>query len=305
MTIVLDDEAIRTQLAAEDATRWMGEAIDAHHRGDLVAPPRVHADLGDGRLVFTTGHLRRSWFGYRSYDSFPTDAGDQVVVVHDGRSGAARAVAIGTELGRRRVGAIGAVAAEVLASRSATVAAIIGTGFQASTQLWGLTSVRRLRDVRVFSRDPARREGFAAAAKATYGISARAVRSAREAVTDAEIVVLATSSSTPVIDASWLARCAYVTTLGPKQEGRAEFGLDLPGAAAILVTDSIAQIDAYTPPNLLVGTRYHDGLVSLGAIRCGDAALPSPGSISVFFSVGLAGTEVYLLDRLASSRLAS
>lgn len=299
--IVLDDEDIRTELDAADATRWMGDAIDAHYRGDLVAPPRVYTDLEDGRLVFTTGHLRRSWFGYRSYDSFPTDAGDQVVVVHDGRSGSVRAVAIGNELGRRRVGAIGAVAADALASPSASVAAVIGTGFQASTQLWGLTSVRRLSNVRVFSRDPARREAFAVAAESRYGITCSPVPSARKAVTDAEIIVLATNSSAPVVDASWLTSGAYVTTLGPKQQGRAEFGLDLPAAAAIIVTDSIDQLDAYDPPSVLVGTPFRDRLVSLGAIRSGEVVLPAVSGIRVFFSVGLAGTEVYLLDRLASS----
>ena len=83
----------------------MGEAIDANNRGDLVAPPRVHADLGDGRIVFTTGRLRGSWFGYRSYDTFPTEPGSQLVAVHDESSGEMRAIAIGNELGPRRTGA--------------------------------------------------------------------------------------------------------------------------------------------------------------------------------------------------------
>ena len=95
VALVLDDEDIRSQLCARDAVRWMGEAIDAHHRGDLVAPARVHADLGDGRLVFTTGRLRGSWFDYRSYDTFPAGPGSQVVVVHDEASGTARAIAVG------------------------------------------------------------------------------------------------------------------------------------------------------------------------------------------------------------------
>ena len=150
VALVLDDEDIRSQLCARDAVRWMGEAIDAHHRGDLVAPARVHADLGDGRLVFTTGRLRGSWFDYRSYDTFPAGPGSQVVVVHDEASGTARAIAVGNELGPRRVGAIGAAAADVLASPEAAVAAIIGTGTQAVTQLWALPAVRDLGEVRVF-----------------------------------------------------------------------------------------------------------------------------------------------------------
>jgi len=148
MTVILYDDDIRSRLDARDAVRWMGEAIDANYCGDLVAPPRVHADLGDGRIVFTTGRLRGSWFGYRSYDTFPTEPGSQLVAVHDESSGEMRDIAIGNELGPRRTGAIGEVAAEALASPTATIAALIGTGTQALTQLWALSTVRDLTQVR-------------------------------------------------------------------------------------------------------------------------------------------------------------
>lgn len=301
VTSIFDDDDIRSRLDARDAVRWMGEAIDAHHRGDLVAPPRAHADLGDGRITFTTGRLRGSWFGYRSYDTFPAEPGSQVVVVHDEGSGLVRAIAIGNELGPRRVGAIGAVAADALAPPAAHLAAIIGTGTQAQAQLWALPVVRRLSEVRVYSRDAARREAFAQLARRLTSVPCRAVPTARDAVTGAQIVILATSSPTPVIDTGWLEPGSYVSTLGPKQRGRAEFGPDLAAVATVVVTDSLAQLDAYDPPNVLVGTPHHERLVSLGALRAGQAARPGPGDIRVFFSVGLAGTEAFLLDRLATS----
>ena len=60
-------------------------------------------------------------------------------------------------------------------------------------------------------------------------------------------------------------------------------------------------MDAYDPPNVLVGTPHHEPVASLGALRAGDVARPGPGSITLFCSVGLAGTEAFLLDRLATS----
>lgn len=296
--LLLTDADIRAGLTAADAVRWMGEAIDAEHRGDLLAPPRAHADLGDGRLVFTAGRLRGSWFGYRSYDSLPSEPGEQVVVVHDERSGLVRAVAVGNELGPRRVGAIGAVAADALAAPDAKVAAIIGTGTQAAMQVWGLLAVRDLSEFRVYSRDPGRRAEFAERVQAEHGVACRAAGDAASAVHGADIVVLATSSGTPVIDVSWLGRATYVATLGPKQVGRAEFDVALPAGAGLIVTDSLAQIDAYDPPNILAGTEHRDRLVSLGAFRAGQSRTDGR---RVFFSVGLAGTEAFLLDRLAVS----
>lgn len=299
VTAVFRDADIVGGLDAAAAVRWMGEAVDAHHRGELIAPPRAYAELGDGRLVFTTGRLRGSWFGYRSYDTFPAHPGAQVVVVHDESSGQVRAVAIGNELGPRRTGAIGAVAAGALAPADARTVAVIGSGVQAYTQVWALRAVRRVAEVRVYSRDPARRAAFAERIQPFVAGACLPVADARAAVTGAEIVILATSSPAPVIDAAWIGPGSYVATLGPKQHGQAEFGLDLPAAAALLVTDSTAQIAAYDPPNILAGTPHQQRLVSLGAIRSGEVPQAAGGGITVFFSVGLAGTEAFLLDRLA------
>ena len=54
--------------------------------------------------MFTTGRLRGSWFGYRSYDTVSDGPGTQLVVVHDDASGEIRAIAVGNELGPRRTG---------------------------------------------------------------------------------------------------------------------------------------------------------------------------------------------------------
>jgi ornithine cyclodeaminase len=302
VAVIFDDDDIRADLSAVQAVDWMKEAIDAHHRGELLTPPRAHARLGDGRLVFTAGRLRGSWFGYRSYDTFPTDPGAQLVAVHDETSGQVGALAIGNELGPRRVGAIGAVAADALAPTEAGVVAVIGTGTQARSQLWALAAVRQLRELRVYSRTAARREAFAAELPPTLATTCRPAPDARTAVEGAEIVILATSSPIPVIKAAWLDPGTYVTTLGPKQRGRAEFGLDLPAAADLLVTDSAAQIDAYDPPNVLVDTPHHERLVSLGAVRAGNIPATGVHGITVFFSVGLAGAEAFLLHRLAIQR---
>lgn len=301
MVFILSDDEVRSRLTATDAVRWMGEAIDAHHRGDLVAPPRTQAELGEGRVVFTAGHLRGAWFGYRSYATLPSPAGDQLVVVHDEGTGAVRAIAVGREIGPRRTGAIGAVAADALAPPTATVAAIIGAGAQALTQLWALSAIRNLNEVRIFSRDRVRRDAFVAEAETLTTVPCRSASSAQSAVDGADIVILATTSTSPVIETAWLAAGAYVSSLGPKQLGLAEFDADLVAQAAMIVTDSLAQVDAYGPPSVLATTPQRERLASLGAVRAGEVARPDSERITLFLSVGLAGTEVYLLDRLTAS----
>ncbi len=301
---VLTDVEVRRLLTPHLAVTWMREALVAEHRGELRSPPRVHTDLDGGRLVFTTGALAGEWFGYRSYDSFDVEPGEQVVVVHQASDGRIRGIALGNELGPRRVGAIGGVAADTLARSDCRSLALIGTGTQAWAQLCAIAAVRRLAEVRVYSRDEDRRQAFAHRARAELSLGAHAARNAQEAVDGADMVVLATNSTTPVIDPAWLAPRVYVTTLGPKQVGCAEFGPELVAVADLAVTDSVAQISAYDPPNILVGTPQEHRLTSLGAILAGQAPGRSSEDQRVLFcSVGLAGTEAYLLNRLISRRL--
>ena len=300
MTRIFFDDEIRAHLSVHDAIRWMGEAIDEHHESRMESPARVAIDLAGPQLILTTGRLKGSWYGYRAYGFATGPSAEQVVVVHDETSGVVRAVSVGNELGPRRTGAIGGVAADTLASPRATTMAIIGTGPQALTQLWAISAVRPLQDVKVFSRDEVRREAFVQRAASVSSSPCRSVSSAREALRGADIVVLATTSLTPVIDTHWLEPNAYVTTLGPKQCGRSEFAADLTTAAIAIVTDSLAQIDAYDPPSVLIETSQRARVTTLGRMRA-DQVEPLKQGITLFFSVGLAGTEVYLLDQLAKS----
>lgn len=113
----------------------MAEALVAAHRGELLAPPRVAAPLGERRLTFTCGARPGHWYGFRSYTAPGADGDDQVVVVQD-EDGLVRGVATGAALGPRRVGGIGAVALDALHPGPARRIAVVGTGTQAWHQLW-------------------------------------------------------------------------------------------------------------------------------------------------------------------------
>ena len=79
-----------------------------------------------------------------------------------------------------------------------------------------------------------------------------------------------------------------------------EFGPRRTGAIGAVAADSLDQIGAYHPSNVLAGTPHRQRLVSLGAVRAGEVPPPGADQISLFFSVGLAGTEAFLLNRLAA-----
>jgi ornithine cyclodeaminase/alanine dehydrogenase-like protein (mu-crystallin family) len=309
--IVLTDEDVRARLRPADAVAAVREALAGQREGRLFAPARLRADLGAGSMVVTAGRLAGTGYGFRAYDTF--GAGEQLTVVWDDDGTLVGAVA-GSFLGAARTGAIGAVAVDLLAAPAAASLGVVGTGRQAYAQLWAIRAVRALREVRVYGRDAGRRAGFADRCRAELGLPAVAAASAEEAVSGAEIVLLATDSPTPVIEAGWVRPDAHVTTLGPKTVGRHECPVELAARADTLVTDSLAQVDAYPEPFFLDGSGHLERLTALADVLAdgsvtgsvtgpatGLATGPATGRMTMFCSVGLAGTEVAVAARLLRS----
>ena len=271
--------------------------VDAY-RGSLTGGARVSAPAGDGELVFTVGGYDAGVgpAGFRVYGTGPQPV-EQATLVW---SNARRLVAVvtGAELGARRTGAIGGVAVDVLARADAQVVGVVGSGVQAWTQLWAIQAVRQLRDVRVFSLHSDRREAFAARAREELELPATAVATAQEAVTAADIVLLATRSATPVIDAGWVNPGTHVSTIGPKFRSSHECPAEIADQAEVAASDSPEQVDAYAEPCFTDRPLAH-----LGAIATGEAPGRVDGDdLTFYLSTGLAGSEVAIAARLLRSR---
>lgn len=278
------------------------DAIVAHDRGELEAPARARVDLpllGDARLLFTVGGTR-SAVGYRVYANGRDLAIQQVTIVHDRQSGELLGLIQGYEFGARRTAAIGAVAVDALARADAASVGLVGTGMQAMAQLWAISAVRKLDEIRVYSRDQARREAFAARGRNELGLDCRGAADARTAVEGADIVILSTTSATPVIETEWIQAGAHVTTMGPKTVDEHEAPASLAERASVIVTDSYAQLTGYGRPSwLTLAAGQLERVQTLGALITGRAAGRQAASdITLFCSVGLAGSEVVLGERL-------
>ena len=132
---------------------------------------------------------------------------------------------------RMRVAGTSGIAAKYLARSDAREVALIGTGWQAGGQALAICTVRPIRRIRCYSPDRERRERFAAAWQDRLGIEVIAVPEPREAVSGADVVVLATNSLQPVFAADWLAPGMHVSSLS-----RLELDASVAGAADIVIT---------------------------------------------------------------------
>jgi alanine dehydrogenase len=292
---LLFDSDVRSRLDAIEAVRAARRALVDAYKGVLSAPPRLHAEVGERGLMFTAGGYVDGPVGFRVYGLWPGDS-DQAVLVWDGNGRLAGCV-VGAEIGARRTGALGGAAVDALARTNAASLGIVGSGVQAWTQLWAISAVRRLAGVRVFSPTRENRDAFARRAEAELGLSTTVCDSAEEAVADTDLVVLATRSARPVIEADWIRPGTHVNTVGPKLALVHETPPELAESATAVVTDSPEQAAAY-------GERFFTprALTHLGGVIAGE--LPgrlSDGDVTLYCSTGLAGSEVVLAETLLAS----
>jgi ornithine cyclodeaminase/alanine dehydrogenase-like protein (mu-crystallin family) len=274
------------------------EAVRAHiladFQGQTVSPPRHVAEFGDGGLVFTVGG-NANVAGFRAYETFSNRAlekEDQLVAVWDRASRRLSGVAIGDRLGALRTGALGGVAIDRIAPKKVRRLAVIGAGLQAETQMIAACALRSFDEISVFSRAKENCEAFAARMELLLKRDVRPRGSAELAVRGADVVILATNSSKPVIDAGWLKPGAHVNTLGPKKKSGHELPLDIAVRAALVASDSPQQIAAMGAEHMLHGHPASSRILHLGDPKILEER--GQGS-SLFLSAGLAGTEVAAL----------
>jgi ornithine cyclodeaminase len=300
MPTILRDEDLARTIDMASAIDAVEPAFRARTAGTFVAPPRHHVAFpGHGDLVFTIGGTvgEGAVAGFRVYETFDGDSPQrsQIVAVWDARSGALQGLVLDDRLGELRAGAIGGVAIRHMASSAAETVAVIGSGAQARTQLEAAAAVRRLRLVKVYSRSAENRLAFATEMSRHLRLAVTPVPTAPEATEGADIVICATTSPVPVIDATWLKPNAHVNTVGPKTRTRHELGPEVAERAAVIATDSLEQSRAYRDPFFLHGSPAMARMIDLSELVSGRVvARPVGDALTLFCSVGLAGTEVLI-----------
>ena len=218
------------------------------------------------------------------------------VLLGDAVTGELVAILDGTALTALRTGAAGGVAARELSRADSSRAALFGAGAQARAQLLALAAVRPIREVRVVTRDPLHAALLRAWAAQEGALSGVAIRpcAPKDAVADADVVVTATTSRTPVFHGAWLAAGVHVTAVGSFTPEMRELD-DETLRGARLVVDQRA--GALAEAGELQGRRPED-VVELGEILAGRApGRTADAQRTVFKSVGNAIQDLVVAAR--------
>ena len=281
----LNEERVRKHLQMERLIPAMEKALIDFSAGKVTQPVRSGIAVEPPGGFFFMMPAFCEGLGVKIVTFYPANA-ERGIPTHmatiflvDPQTGTPLAIMDGRLITEMRTAAVSAVATKLLAPADAKVLAILGSGVQARSHLQALRLVGDFPEVRVWSQTPAHAQEFA------KEIGANAM-SAEAAVRDADIVVTATSSQSPVLKGSWLKSGSHVNAIGACRPDWRE--LDDEAMENVVFVDSREGATKESGDVILSQAEIH---AEIGEALAGT--VPSRrGETTVFKSLGMAVEDI-------------
>lgn len=250
---ILTEQDVRAAIDMRQAIDAMREAFGQLSAGEADVPLRTPVETKAGVTFFMPAYMHHSQktktgsLGakivsvYQGNPQHGLPIINAVVLVVDATTGVPLALMDGTYLTALRTGAGSGLATEILARTDAAVVAVFGASSQARTQLEAVRAVRPIREIRIVSRTPDsaarfRDELLADAPDTSTRIGVASDMEARSAaVRGADVIITATTSSTPVFDGSEVKAGAHINAVGAFTPQMQEVDATLVSRAKIVV----------------------------------------------------------------------
>jgi len=273
-----------------EAVRLMRETFAALRAGTAQNHPRRRLHVASGAVLHSLAGSIGAYFGTKVYSTHAKHGAHFHFLLYEAGTGRPLALMEANHLGQIRTGAASGYAVDVLARPEASTLGVIGSGFQARTQVEAVACVRRLARVHVWSRSQEKRERFAAACAAELGLDARPVDTAEEAVRGMDMVTTATFAKDPVLEDAWIGDGVLVNAMGSNQPARRELPAELVKRSRVWVDAlDVARIES---GDLLLAFDDADWARVRELKDAGPGNIWNPEGVTVFKSNGLGVEDV-------------
>jgi ornithine cyclodeaminase/alanine dehydrogenase-like protein (mu-crystallin family) len=297
MTLHISEAEVRAMLTMPLAVDAVEEISRKQATAEVVVHPRRRFELPGGGFFhymaaadFSLGFVAMKQYTYvRGKLRF-------LVPLYEMASGDLLALIEADYMGQLRTGAASGVATKFLSRKDSRIAAIIGTGGQARTQLEAVAAVRTLDSARAYGRDAAKREKFCTEMSARLGIPVHSCVSAAEAVRGADIVSTATTAAQPVVSGADLSPGAHINAIGANHAHKRELDDEAVASADVIVVDSVEQ-SRQEAGDLIIAFHGDEicwtGVKKLSEIVAGKASgRTSDTEVTLFKSNGIASWDL-------------
>jgi alanine dehydrogenase len=272
MTLILNNDDVRSVLTMQVAMRALEEAYAQIAREEAVCRPRIDIQIPtrDPNKVYQWGTMEggsisgyfairmksdviyeQEYNGARTQEKYcvkpgkfcglilltSIDNGEPLAIINDGY------------LQHIRVGADSGIGAKYIAKKEARVLGMLGSGGMAHSHAEAFMLARKIRRIQVYSPTREHCEAYAREVGEKFDVEVVPVDDPRDVYRGADIVAGCTDSAVPVITGDWLEPGTHVTCIGGKPDEetlkRIDVSLRLGNAPAPWGHPELALADEY------------------------------------------------------------
>lgn len=244
MPLILSAAQVRDLLDMREAIDACAQALAELSAGQAVMPVRSTTAVArhGGAMLSMPAYLSRSdalgsklvtVYARNPQRGLPTILA--VVVVNDPQTGQVLAIMDGAFLTAVRTAAASGAATRHLATPGPKVLAILGAGIQGQSHLWAMREVAQVTRCRIYNRTRAKAEAFQREMEPRFGVPIDVVDSAEAAVRGADLVVLATTATAPIVRWEWFSPGCHINAIGSHAPGARELDTETVARARVVV----------------------------------------------------------------------
>ncbi len=308
MVRILTKENVTQLLTMPDALEYVEEAYKQLSLGNALVPQRIAiTDPAPGLTLIMPGIIGGEMNALATkivsvYKQNPEKYNMPTVLakvmVQDINTGDIVGIMDGSLITAMRTGAATGVSVKYLARKNSTTMGIYSAGVQARKQVsavfWGLNE--KLEKCKVYDLKKEVADGFKKELENELGIEIEIVNSGDDLLTHTDIIVAATTSTTPLFSGDKVAEGTHISSIGAHAPEARELDSVIIKRASLLTAGlkeaCLAEAGDYIIP-INEGVIRENDIISIGEIINGNiSGRTSDSEITVFKSVGISAQDV-------------
>jgi ornithine cyclodeaminase/alanine dehydrogenase-like protein (mu-crystallin family) len=308
MVRILSKENVNELLTMEDALKYVEEAYKQLTLGQAIVPQRIAiTDPAPGLTLVMPGIIGGEMNALatkivsvykQNPEKYQMPTVLAKIMVQDINTGDIIGIMDVSLITAMRTGAATGVSVKYLARKDSTSMGIYSGGIQARKQVsgvyWGLN--QNLEKCKVFDLKKDIAKEFKKELEGELGIDIEIVESGDDLLKNTDIIVAATTSTTPLFDGDKVSEGVHISSIGAHAADIRELDSTIIKRASILVGGlkeaCLAEAGDYIIP-IREGVISEDDIISIGEIITGNViGRKSESDITIFKSVGISAQDV-------------
>ena len=225
MVLILSRQDLEAVLTMKDTVDIVEEGFRQLNKGNVIMPqrPAVSVEKHQGLFLVMPAYISGDMniFSNKIVTVYPGNPEKHQlptilasISLYDVRTGALISIMDGSFITAMRTGAVSGVASKFLARKDSETVGVLGAGVQAQTQIEAVCEVLNIQCVKAYDPDRDQTQHFCQAMEEKLKIRIESHSKSESVIKGSDVVILATSSKTPVLDGNWLDDGTHINAIG-------------------------------------------------------------------------------------------